>query len=432
MIGSSGMGKKFFKQLVLWELKRMTKRRVKKFKGKVIAVTGSIGKTSTKDAIFTVLNTRYKVKKSEKSMNTDMGLFLTILEIDNGNKSIGKWSWLLMKAFYNSFFTDHSDIMLLEFGVDKPGDMDFLTSIVKPDIAVLSNVFPVHLDEGQFKNVAEIFDEKKKIVEKMKKEGVAILGIDNEYVAAFAKRFKDRKRISFGQGEECEYRAEKIATSIEGTEFVLNHEGQKFQVRVPAVGEFQVYMALPAIACGNLLGISIEEAIYALERFRLPPGRMNLIDAIEGAKILDGSYNASPEAVKEALRTLKDIGMEKRKIAVIGNMNELGDETVKLHEMVGSVVPECADMLITVGANARYIGESAIKNGMEEGSVHHFKTAPEAAEWFKDKITDKDLVLVKGSQNNVRLERFVKALMARPEEAGELLARQEKIWQTKL
>lgn len=432
MLVSAGMGKKFLKNLVLWELKRMTKRRIRKFKGKVIAVTGSVGKTSTKDAIFTVLNTRYKVKKSEKSMNTDIGLFLTILEIDNGHKSVGKWSWLLMKAFVNSFFTDHSDIMLLEFGVDKPGDMDFLMNMVKPDIAVLANAFHMHLDDGQFKNVAEIFEEKKKIVEKMKDGGTAVLGTDNEYVAAFAKRLKGKKQITFGQNPLSEYRAEKIETSIQGTKFVLNHEGQRFEVRVPAIGEFQVYVALPAIICGNLLGVSMEEAIFALERYHLPPGRMNLIEGLNGSKILDGSYNASPQAVMEALKTLKHIGIERRKVAVLGNMNELGEESQKLHELVGENVPACVDLLITVGSNAKFIAEKALAGGMSKEAVHSFKTSVEAAEWFKNEIKEDDIVLVKGSQNNVRLERFVKAMMANPEEAKNLLARQEKIWETKL
>lgn len=410
----------------------MTKRRIRKFKGKVIAVTGSVGKTSTKDAIFTVLNTRYKVKKSEKSMNTDIGLFLTILEIDNGNKSVGKWSWLLIKAFYNSFFTDHSDVMLLEFGVDKPGDMDFLMNIVKPDIAVLANAFHMHLDTGQFKSVDEIFDEKKKIVEKMREGGTAVLGTDNEYVAEFAKKLRGKKKITFGKNPLSEYRAEKITTSIEGTQFVLNHEGQRFEVKVPAIGEFQVYTALPAIICGNLLGVSMEEAIFALERYHLPPGRMNLIEGLNGSKILDGSYNASPQAVKEALRTLKDVGLEKRKVAVLGNMNELGDDSQKLHEMVGALVPECVDLLITVGSQAKFIGENAKQMGMLEDMVYEFKTSLEAAEWFKNEIKSDDLILVKGSQNNVRLERFVKAMMVNPEEAKNLLARQEKIWETKL
>lgn len=180
------------------------------------------------------------------------------------------------------------------------------------------------------------------------------------------------------------------------------------------------------------MGMTIESTIVAIGKYSLPPGRMSIIPAINESTIIDSTYNSSPEAVKEALNTLSKIAVNKRKIAVLGNMNELGKHTQIMHEMIGAIVPKCADMLITVGDDAVIIAEKAKEKGMSEKNVFSFKTSLEAAGFLADKIKKDDVILVKGSQNNVRLERFVKALMSEPEKAKDLLVRQEPVWTTKL
>lgn len=420
------------KKLVLKVLKVLAKRRIKKFKGKIIAVTGSVGKTSTKDAIFKVLNTRFKVKSNKKSMNSDFGLLLTILDIESGFSSATKWSWYLLKGFFHSLFRDHSEILLLEMGVDKPGDMDFLTSIIKPHIAVFTNVSYMHLEEGQFKNLEEIYKEKRKLIDSLRKGGIAILNIDNEFVAKAAKGRKKSETVTFGKNTDADFWASQISQSLEGTHFVLHHDNNRYNVESQLLGEHQIYVLLPAVICGALLGMSIENAVEAVKLCTLPPGRMSVIPAINGATILDSSYNSSPAALKESLNILKKLGEKHRKIAVLGNMNELGDHSKTLHELIGELVPTCADILITVGTNAALIANKAIEKGFDEKNVHSFKNALEALEFFKDKVAKKDLILVKGSQNNVRLERFVKGIMASPEDAKSLLVRQERVWEAKL
>lgn len=405
----------------------MAKRRLKKFKGKVVAITGSVGKTSTKEAIFTVLNSQFKVKKSMKSMNTDIGLLLTILDIESGFSSATKWSWFLIKGFFHSFFRDHSEVLLLEFGVDKPNDMDFLLSVVKPDVAVMTNVFPVHLDNGQFKGLQDIFEEKKKLVEKLKDNGVAILNIDNTYVEHLAKSRGKRKTVTYGRSDNADFWVSNIKSSIEGMSFILHHGDHKYPVKANVLGDYQIYVLLPAIICGHLFGISMEMAIAALERYSLPPGRLNIIAGRQDIAILDSSYNSSPAALTEALRVLKEIGNDRRKVAVLGNMNELGEESQALHEMVGESAAKCCDLLITVGSQAKFIAEKAVAILGKE-KVFSFKNVSEAVEFYKENILAGDLVLAKGSQNNVRLERFVKEFMAHPEDAKELLVRQEKVW----
>ncbi|MDP2642754.1 MAG: UDP-N-acetylmuramoyl-tripeptide--D-alanyl-D-alanine ligase [Candidatus Peregrinibacteria bacterium] len=432
--------KNLFKKIVLLILKRLAIDRMKKFTGKVVAVTGSAGKTSTKDAVFAVLNTQFKVKRNEKSMNSEFGLLLTILDIPSGYSSALTWSWLLLKAAFNSLFKDHSEILLLEYGVDKLGDMDFLTFVAKPDVAIMTNIYPVHLDEGQFENVEEIFQEKSKIANALKDGGKLILNIDNSLLYDFAKSWGKKGVITFGKNEESDYLVSSAKTSLDGVNFMITHHDIKMQVSAPIVGGYQFYVLTPAIICADIFGIPLQNALNTLTKFRLPPGRMNIIEGIEGSTILDGSYNASPEVVKEALKTLKDVareadtGREKgekphRRVAVLGNMNELGSDSKTLHELVGAEVKDSADILITVGGNARLVGEIALGKGMDEKSVFYFDTALDAAEFFKKKIEEGDIILVKGSQNNVRLERFVKEIMAHPEDAKKLLVRQEKVWE---
>jgi len=432
--------KNFLKKIVLLVLKRLAIDRMKKFKGKVVAVTGSAGKTSTKDAIFAVLNTQFKVRKNDKSMNSEFGLLLTILDIPSGFSSALTWSWLLLKAAFNSLFRDYSEILLLEYGVDKPNDMDFLTSVAKPDVAIMTNIYPVHLDEGQFENIEAIFSEKSKIAHALKANGKLILNTDTPLLYDFAKNFPKKGVITFGKNEEADYLISSPKTSLEGVNFMITHHDIKMQVSAPVVGGYQSYVLTPAIICADLFGIPLQNALNTLTKFRLPPGRMNVIEGINGSTILDGSYNASPEVVKEALKVLKDLGKEvdtglakgekpHRRIAVLGNMNELGDDAKTLHEMIGAETKESADMLITVGGNAKLIGEIALGKGMDEKSVFYFNTALEAADFFKKKIEKEDIILVKGSQNNVRLEKFVKEIMAHPEDSKKLLVRQEKVWE---
>lgn len=420
--------KRFFKKIVLSLLKKMAGHRLKRFRGKIIGVTGSVGKSSTKEAIYTVLNTQFKVKKNKKNMNSDFGLLLTILDIESGFSSATKWSWFLLKGFFNCLMRDHSEILLLEFGIDKPGDMDFLVSVVKPDVAVVTGISPVHMDDGQFETLDEVFKEKIKLVGALKDHGIAVVNTDNDALAGFAKKRGRKCTITFGKNREADFWASQVKQSLEGLDFILHHDNKRYNAHSPVIGDYQVYIIMPAIICAAIMKMPIENALKAIEKYVLPPGRMNVIPAVNEAVILDSSYNASPEAVKKALETLSEVAGNRRKIAVLGNMNELGKHSRIMHEMIGEIVPGCADVLITVGDLAVIFAEKAKENGMSEKNIFSFKTSLEAAGFLADKIKKNDVILAKGSQNNVRLERFVKALMVNPEQAKELLVRQEPAW----
>jgi len=424
--------KTLLKKIVFRVLKFLAKRRLKKFQGRIIAVTGSVGKTSTKDAIFTVLNSKFKVRKSEGNMNSDFGLLLTILEIESGYSSVTKWSWYLIKAFVHSFFPERSEILLLELGVDKPRDMDFLVSVVKPDIAVMTNIGPTHIDEGQFKNEQQIYEEKIKLVEALKPGGKAVLNLDDKFFAFLAKNRKKESTVTFGTSNESDFKFGPVRYSVEGLRFNVIYGDDKVRVEGGAVGDHQAYILTPAMVCGVLMGMDMGACAQALKRYKQPPGRMTLIPGIKDSVILDSTYNSSPKSLRAALETLKKIEHKGRKVAVLGNMNELGDRSDELHREAGGYVGKCCDFLVLVGASAKLIGEEALEKGLGEKNMEYFSNTKEAIEGFEKLIKKGDLILVKGSQNQVRLERLVQEIMLHPEEAGDLLVRQGKVWEAKL
>ena len=186
---------------------------------------------------------------------------------------------------------------------------------------------------------------------------------------------------------------------------------------------------LPALIAGRLKGITLEEGISALQNFRLPPGRMSAIEGKNGALLLDGTYNASPETVSQALILLKDFP-GKRKIAVLGNMNELGDFTIEAHKQLAHPVGDWLDMLVTVGEYGAQTAFECLKRGFPKARIKVLSDALDAAEFLAPLLQKGDIVLLKGSQNNVRLERAVKILMKNPRDAEKLLCRQEPEWKT--
>lgn len=419
--------KKFVKQAVLRLLTRLAKIRLKRLGLFVIGVTGSVGKTSTKEAIFNLLHKHYQVIRSDKSYNTEFGLPLAILEQNSGFSSPMKWLQTIFGAVFKAFFGGrHLQMLILEMGVDKPGDMDALLKIVRPHISIMTNIRAVHLDKGQFKNLDDIFLEKKKIVEVLPEKGVAVLNADDPYISTLRGKL-NCKVLWYGRAEGADVRSSGLKASLEEVDFKVNFEDQGVDFRFPYPGEFQDYILLPAFAVGLILGMTLQDIAESLYDFRLPPGRMNPVKGIHDSLILDSSYNASPEAVKHALNVLSMASG--RKIAVLGDMNELGAVSEAKHREVGAVSANMVDMLVTVGNFSKFISEEAVSKGFPEDAVMHFNDAYSAASALKGKISAGDTILVKGSQNKIRLERLVKELMLDKSKASTLLVRQGREWE---
>lgn len=413
----------FFKDAVFKLLIGFARIRIRRLRPFIIGISGSVGKTSTKEAVYHVLKSRFNVFRSKKSYNTEFGLPLAILGLESGFSSFWLWLKTVFLAGIKAYFGGANiQMMVLEMGTDKPGDMSVLLKIVQPQVGLITNIKGVHLGPGQFKDLEDIFNEKARLVESLPEKGIAILNIDDPYLLGIKDKLQCRK-LFYGVGEIADLRVVKLSSSLQGLEFTLMYKDEVVDGKVALLGEFQIYVVLAAVAVAISQGFSLQEATDALADYTLPPGRMNLIPGIKDSTIIDSSYNSSPETLKEALDILKKITA--RRIAVIGNMNELGEYAENKHREIGRYVLDRADILVTVGDYAKLIMEEAVKSGFKSAQASHFDNTLEAAEFLKSMIKKGDAVLVKGSQNKMRLERVVKIIMKEPEKAGSLLVRQD-------
>lgn len=418
--------KSILKKIVLKKLEILAKIKLRRMNAKVIGVTGSVGKTTCKDAMYDVLSKKYRVLKNKKSFNSEFGLPLTILHQDSGFGSAKDWAKILWKGFVRTFFVnDKYDYIILEMGVDKPGDMDFLTNLAKSNIAVVTAIKSAHLDESQFKNIDEIFKEKSKIYDGAQ---TCLINQDDKYTSTIQKA----NSSTYGTKNNVDYRVGNFKQTEEGIEFEVQNNGNSYQFYASLFGEYWTESLMPAIVVGFLENVGVNDIVEAISKFKLPPGRLSLIEGEKESLILDSSYNASPEAVKESLKVLDFFGKsrDKRRVFIFGNMNELGKYSKEMHEEVGAEIPKYCDLLLTVGEDVRHGASSANKHGMDSSKIKSFPSAKEAAQYYKEIMNFGDIVLVKGSQNKVRLEIFVKALMKHPEKSKELLVRQGENWQT--
>lgn len=418
--------KRFIRSKVVGMLGGFARKRLKRYPVKVAGVTGSVGKTTTKEVIKHIMKGGGKrVWANKKSYNSEFGLPLTVLELEVPKRWWG-WAGVLMKAWRRSRKKPWFRYLVVEMGVDKRGDMDDLLRIVRPEVGVMLKVAPVHMEEGQFSSLDEIGKEKGKLVEGVSKKGVVILNQDDERVWEYAKKTKARV-VGFGKEARAEVRYRNLEEGGGRISFRVECEGQQKTFRVPVVGKQNVMSMVAGVAVASKWGIGIKEAGEYLRDFKMPPGRMNLIEGRNETKILDGSYNANPVSVRAALETLYGFG-EGRRIAVLGQMNELGGGGEQYHWEIGKVVAKRADILVAVYGQANLIKQGAWAEGMPQENIYFFEKAEKAGDFLYGFIRPGDVILFKGSQNKVRLERAVKMIMKNPGEAGELLCRQGEEW----
>lgn len=426
------------KRIIIWLLKIFSRLILNKYNPIVVAVTGSVGKTSAKEAIFTVLQKRYKVRRSVSNYNNEIGVPLTIIGTGIPGRNVWLWFKVLVKFLSLIFFRqDYPDILVLEMGADHPGDIHYLTSFVPVDVGVLTAVAPVHLEF--FKKIENILKEKQIIIEMVKKDGAAVINGDDWLVRQTSQKTKE-KVFTFGLEENNTVRAIEIKLStgnkdnkqeVSGLSFKLVYAGNSIPIFLPGVlGRHQVYSALAAAAVGISLGCNLVEIADALQRFQSPKGRMNLIIGVKDSIIIDDTYNSSPAAAQAALEVLAEIPIDKkaRRLAVFGDMLELGSFTQQGHREVGHKTAELnIDFLLCVGEKSRDIGRGAKEAGMGEERIYYFSDNEKAIDFLQRMIKTNDLILVKGSQG-ARMEKVVKAVMAYPENAKLLLVRQDKPW----
>ncbi len=442
----------FIKKVIVWVLTLESRLILKKYKPFIVAVTGSVGKTSTKDAIYDVLKSPKlcradggicHVRKSEKSLNSEFGLPLTIIGMPTAWRSVSGWVRNI-KEGAGLIFKKHEypDCLVLEVGADHPGDIRRVAPWLKPDIAIITRVSktPVHVEF--FGSPEEVFEEKASLAENVKKGGTVILFADDDKVMSIAERVKGREAevISFGISSGATVKGSSAKFTYEGTEdhnapagiaFTLEANGQSAEVSVKGIlGTVYLYPLLAAAAVGIARDLPLSDIAASLNSFGSPKGRMRIISGKSDSTLIDDTYNSSPDAALAALSMLKEIQYATTKVAVLGDMMELGKYSTEEHKKIGkeaAIVLAARGKLITVGPRSRATAEEAVKSGMPADSVSSFDSAQEAADALSSMLKPGDVILIKGSQS-VRMERVVKALMRDADKAEDLLVRQEKEW----
>lgn len=405
---------------------------LKKYAPSVILVTGSVGKTSTKDAVYEVLSPHVFVRKSEKSFNSDIGVPLTILGLPNGWGNMVQWAQNIIDGFLLMIVrAPYPTWLVLEVGADRPGDIQHKLAWLTPHVVVATTFpdIPVHVEF--YESPEAVIQEELSPVSFLKERGVLVHNSDDENTQKHTATFSGT-RLTYGFAKEASVRALRyrilshkgVATGIS---FDIEHGEEKIHlVKKGIVGKTHVYALLAGVATALAVGVPLSKISNIDENQPTPNGRLKLI---EGSKclILDDTYNASPVATKEALSTLDQMSAQGKKIAVLGDMMELGEYSKAEHKGVGEFLLGKVDLLVTVGVRAKAIAHAAVEAGMQESAVHSFEKKEDTVAYLLSVIETGDVVLVKGSQS-MRLEEVVKTLMARPDKAGELLVRQDAEW----
>jgi UDP-N-acetylmuramoyl-tripeptide--D-alanyl-D-alanine ligase len=352
-----------------------------------VGITGSVGKTSTKDMISCVLSQKYNVHKTMGNFNNHIGLPLTIFNLDSFHEAA-----------------------VIEMGMSGFGEIRYLSSIARPDIAVITNIGLSHIEKlGSRQNILKA---KMEILEGLKSDGMVVLNGDDKLLYGL-KDLLSFRTVYFGMEDGLQYQACNVKTMGEGgTYFEITLRNTDYKVNVPVPGIHNIYNALAAIAVGTEMNIPMEKIIEGIAEFT--PGKMRLsIIENDGIKIINDAYNANPQSMEAALDVLKDIGESSRTVAVLGDMLEMGEWAYDAHMDIGRYAfSKGIDYIFTVGENGRNIANGALESGAQEGNVLAFNSNNDIESFLKDFIKSGDVVLIKGSRG-MKMEEIVEKLTER-------------------
>lgn len=351
----------------------------------VVAITGSVGKSTTKELIAEVLSQRYRTLKNLGNLNNEIGLPLTLLGLSEGHERA-----------------------VLEMGFYVPGEIAFLCDLAQPRLGVVTNIGAVHAERAG--SLEAIAAGKAELVQALPADGVAILNYDDLRVRDMAA--KTRARVFYyGLDPKADLWADNVeGLGLEGIRFQLHFRRETLHLRVPMIGQHSVHTALRAAAVGLVDGLTWQEIVDGLHSSTTQL-RLVAVRTEQGALILDDTYNASPESTLAALNLLGEL--EGRRVAVLGDMLELGQYEEQGHEMVGVRAAEIVRELVTVGERARYVARAARGAGLSSRRIHEFENSQQAVEYLQQRLKEGDVVLVKGS-HGMRMDRIVAALEGRP------------------
>lgn len=348
----------------------------------VVAITGSVGKTSTKDIIASVVSTKYKVHKTQGNLNNHIGLPLTILGLKN------------------------HEALVVEMGMNNLGEISVLSKIAQPNIAVITNVGTSHI--GNLGSRENILKAKLEILDGMSNKGTLIINNDNDLLSEWAKKYNGNiKIITYGIENNSYVVAKNINLQENSSNFDININNEIHTVNVPVGGKHFIYNALCAVMVGNILNIDLNDIICGIEKFELSKNRMEIIKLENGATVINDCYNANYDSMKAGIEYLARTNA-KRKIAVLGDMLELGEFSEELHQKVGlEILKNKIDILITVGNMGKIIANEVLK---ENENVYCYNNNDEALEKIKEIIKEEDIILVKAS-NGMKFKQIIEGLV---------------------
>ena len=355
------------------------------FPFRVIAVTGTNGKSTTKEMIASIIETKYKTLKTQGNLNNHIGLPLTLLKRE----------------------PEH-EVGVLEMGMSAAGEIKRLAEIAKPDIGVITNISAGHL--GQLKTIKEVQTAKGELFDSLNKEGTAIVNADDPLVLELAKSLSIKK-ITYGIKEPADIQASDIRNKgNHGFTFTAKIFDQAIPVKLPQIGYCNIYNALAALATGHSLGITGKEMNLGLKNYQQIPQRNEQIH-YEGMTLINDTYNANPQSMREALKTLKEINTQGKRFFIIGDMLELGPLSEPAHHELGQEIARSnVDYLVTVGPLASLAAESAKANVRQQLQIEKFNTHNEAVNYLLRKVKKGDCLLVKGSRGS-KMENVVQEFL---------------------
>ncbi len=421
------------RKTIQYLLKLLSIAILKKYRPKIVAITGSVGKSSAKEAVFLVLDGAYpgKVRANERNLNTEIGVPIAIIGGVEAKRSFVLW----LKNFYaalNLFLfkdADYPEILVLEMAADRPGDIKYLTSFAHPDVAVVTAIgeMPVHLEF--FPERDGYVSEKANIIKNLKPRGTAVLNYDDLSVREFRDRVPSgRSRIYYGFQEGADVRISDFSYNIPVSCEEIEKSGMEFKVEYfgestgggellestsskieKTIGVPPLYAVMAGIAVGTAFGIKISDSAKSLEKFSAPKNRLELLKGVKNTIIINDSYNSSPVACEAALDLLSKF-KKQRKIAVLGSMRELGKNTEEAHRMIGKKASKISDIVFLVGDETVFAKDEAEKSGKKNGEdLFWFDTSEEAKTKVQQVLLEGDVVLIKGSRS-IKMEAVVEEI----------------------
>ena len=411
-------------------LSTLARLHLRRFRPIIVGITGNAGKTTTKDAIAAVLSAKFRVRATGGNLNNELGMPATIIAdvADEYYRTGGTplfWAkvfargvvgWLASSAAY-------PEVLVLEYGADRPGDIKRMTGLFAPNVGVVTRVgeIPVHVEF--FASAQELADEKAALVEAVPTDGLVVLNADDLTVLDMRTRAQSAV-TTYGFGAGARVHIDEFVSDVGGIRFnVTDHATMPVRIR-GTIGKGAALAAGAAVAVGSHFGIGLAQASEALSRMSPPPGRLRILPGIKQTTIVDDTYNSSPAAVHLALDTIREL--KGRKVIVLGDMKELGEHSPKAHQEAGTMAAAIASVLVCVGDGGRLMAEAA-SNQLPVENIHWFVDSQIAAPRVQRLLRSGDIVLVKGSQS-MRMERIVREIMAEPQKASELLVRQSTRW----